>query len=88
MHNEGGLSMKIITQRTKKEEPKRVDCKKCGSTLEIVASDVKSNEANCGVMMEGQKMIVWYYTCPCCNEKNYLEYADLPKGHPNKTDFD
>lgn len=88
MQNEGGLSMKIITQCTKEEQPKRVDCKKCGSTLEIVASDVKSEDADCGGMMEGQKMTVWHYTCPCCHKRNYLKYADLPKGHPDKTDFD
>lgn len=80
--------MKIITQRTKKEEPKRVNCKKCGSTLEIVASDVKRKKAGCGGMMEGHQMTVWYYICPCCKENNYLEYTDLPKGHPDKTDFD
>lgn len=80
--------MKVIQRRTKNEEPKRVECEGCGSTLEIVASDITRGTADCPGMMEGSKMATWYYICPCCNKKNYLDQEDLPKGHSDGINFD
>lgn len=88
MQSEGGLRMKVIQRRTKNEDTKRVECKGCGSILEIVASDITRDTADCPGMMEGSKMTVWYYSCPCCSKKNYLNKEDLPKGHSDRINFD
>ena len=49
-----------------------VTCKKCEAELEIQAEDLKPLSTS-----PFANNTTYYYICPCCLRRNYINYSDL-----------
>ena len=64
--------MKVIKKGKELKDTIRVTCEDCEAILEIDASDITERRPG-----KPGDPTLYIYTCPCCQNTNYLESKDL-----------